>query len=197
MHSLSVLLGPKPIVEVAAPDGVLDDLLPPGGFLSDVELEDLARAIVDRPDIWRPLVLADPNRRRYELIYEDERIDVWVLFWMPGQGTGFHDHDVSGVGLACAEGSVRERQMLIGGGTTTVDMTPGVSRRGPGGYIHSVAHLSGVPAITIHCYSPPLMRVGQYRVDDEGILRREPEHGRKELIDTTIARATGFVPGEL
>jgi hypothetical protein len=41
--------------------------------------------------------------------------------------------------------------------------------------------------VTIHAYSPPLERVGQYRVDDEGILRRSIEHGRQELLDNSIA----------
>jgi predicted glycosyltransferase len=31
------------------------------------------------------------------------------------------------------------------------------------------------------------MEVGQYRVDDEGRLHRETEHGRRELLDNTIA----------
>ena len=66
-------------------------------------------------------------------------------------------------------------------------MTPGVSRNGPGGYIHSVTHVEGEPAVSIHAYSPPLLVVGQYRQGADGRLRREPEHGRKELLDDTIA----------
>jgi hypothetical protein len=31
------------------------------------------------------------------------------------------------------------------------------------------------------------MEVAQYRVDEHGVLRRESEHGRRELIDNTIA----------
>jgi hypothetical protein len=32
------------------------------------------------------------------------------------------------------------------------------------------------------------MKVGQYRVNPDGELRRDAEHGRRELIDETIAR---------
>ena len=42
-----------------------------------------APGIVGRPDIWEPLMDADPDRRRYELLYEDDRMDAWVLSWMP------------------------------------------------------------------------------------------------------------------
>ena len=74
-------------------------------------------------------------------------------------------------------------------------MTPGVVRTGPGGYIHSVSHVEGEPAVSIHAYSPPLTCVGQYRVDSLGRLRREPEHGRKELADSSMPRDASQVEG--
>ena len=77
--------------------------------------------------------------------------------------------------------------MRLPSGSFDVEVRNGDTREGPAGYIHSVAHLEGTPAITIHSYSPPLMEVAQYRVDENGVLRRETEHGRRELIDNTIA----------
>jgi predicted metal-dependent enzyme (double-stranded beta helix superfamily) len=130
----------------------------------------------------------DAHRRRYRLLFEDERTDIWVLCWMPGQSTGFHDHDMSDVGIAIAQGMVIERQLRLPTGATSEALRPGDTRQGPAGYIHSVAHAEGVPAVSIHCYSPPLMKVGQYRVDPDGVLRRDAEHGRRELVDETIAR---------
>ncbi len=106
---------------------------------------------------------------------------------MPGQRTGFHDHDRSGVGLCCAQGCLDEGLLVLGAKAEPVRMTPGVSRNGPGGYIHSVAHVEGAPAVSIHAYSPPLEVVGQYSQDATGRLVRTPEHGRKELFDATIA----------
>ena len=92
----------------------LDGLVPHDGLLTTEELEDVARAIADRTDIWEPLVHADARARRYELVYEDERMDAWILSWMPGQGTGFHDHYISGVGICVANGCVREDLMVYG-----------------------------------------------------------------------------------
>lgn len=162
------------------------ELLDQPGFLSEDELVELVRRIAATPDLWRPLVVVDSERRRYELLYDDHRVDVWVLSWMPGQRTGFHDHDRSSVGLVCAQGVLDEGSLAIGGDADTVRMTTGVSRSGPGGYIHAVAHHAGEPAVSIHAYSPPLTCVGQYRAGPGGRLRREAEHGRKELKDTTI-----------
>jgi hypothetical protein len=184
-------LTPQQWHEVASPPADLAErcsqLLPAPGVLDVDQLEQLVQRIAADPETWEPLTIVDPHRRRYRLLYEDDRIDVWVLSWMSGQGTGFHDHDRSGVGLACAQGEVVETQMLLPTGVSAVEMTPGVSRQGPPGYIHAVKHAAGTPAVTIHAYSPPLERVGQYRVDDEGVLRRSIEHGRQELLDNTIA----------
>src|SRR3954452_5579867 len=164
------------------------ELIPPSSSLVARDLEQMAIAIRDRPELWEPLLLADPVRRRYRLLFEDERTDVWVLSWMPGQSTGFHDHDVSDVGIAIAQGMIVERQLRLPAGATSLELRPGDTRRGAAGYIHSVAHGEGAPAVSIHCYSPPLMKVGQYRVDAGGVWSRDAEHGRRELVDETIAR---------
>jgi predicted metal-dependent enzyme (double-stranded beta helix superfamily) len=164
------------------------ELLPEGSSMSAAQLEQVAVAIRERPELWEPLLVVDPDRRRYRLLYEDERTDIWVLCWMPGQSTGFHDHDRSDVGIALARGMVIEKQLRLPTGAHTLELRPGDARQGPAGYIHSIAHGEGAPAVTIHCYSPPLMKVGQYRVDEQGILRRDGEHGRRELVDQTIAR---------
>jgi predicted metal-dependent enzyme (double-stranded beta helix superfamily) len=165
-----------------------DEVLTPPHELAAADLEQVAIAIRDRPALWEPLLVIDAHRRRYRLLYEDERTDIWVLCWMPGQSTGFHDHDMSDVGIAIAQGVVIERQLRLPTGATSLELRPGDTRQGPAGYIHSVAHAEGVPAVSIHCYSPPLMKVGQYRVDPHGVLRRDAEHGRRELVDETIAR---------
>lgn len=175
-----------PPADVAAAVGAL---LPDTGgapFTLD-QLEAVSQGLANRSDIWEPLVVVDRDRRRYRLAFEDDRIDIWVLSWMPGQGTGFHDHDASGVGVAMAQGMVVERQMLLPEGATRRELRPGDTRRGGAGYIHSVGWGDGTPAVSIHSYSPPLARVGQYRVDEQGVLSRHIEHGRQELMDYTIA----------
>ena len=110
------------------------------GVLSEAELETLVTRIAARPDLWQPLVVVDRERRRYELLYDDDQVDIWVLSWMPGQKTGFHDHDRSNVALICAQGELDEGSLALGTRAEPVRMTPGVSRTGPGGYIHAVSH---------------------------------------------------------
>jgi len=159
----------------------LDGLVPHEGLLDAAELEEVAVRIAARPEIWEPLVRIDPVQRRYELIYEDDHMDAWVLSWMPGQGTGFHDHFSSSVGVSVVAGAVREAQLRLDAEHVEARLEPGDSLNGGPGYIHRVRHAEGEPAVTIHVYSPRLDWVGQYRVDDQGILRREPAPGRVEL----------------
>lgn len=171
------------------------ELLDMEGTLTVADLEHLVGRVSERSDLWRPLIRVDRDRRRYELLYEDDRVDIWVLSWMPGQRTGFHDHDLSGVALVCVQGELDEGSLAVGTGAEQMRMTPGVSRSGAGGYIHAVSHHAGEPAVSIHAYSPPLVRVGQYRRDAKGRLHRTPEHGRKELLDATIADDSAMVRG--
>ena len=89
-------------------------------------------------EVWEPLVRVDPANRRYELVYEDDRMDAWILSWMPGQGTGFHDHYISGVGLCVASGCVREDLLVYGAEHRTRSLRAGDARQGGPGYIHRV-----------------------------------------------------------
>src|SRR6478736_6287839 len=108
----------------------LAELVPHEGLLTSEELEDVAGRIGAERGIWEPLVRVDGERRRFELIYEDERMDAWVLSWMPGQGTGFHDHDISSVGLSVASGCVREDLMVYGREHQSRSLRPGDTRQG-------------------------------------------------------------------
>jgi hypothetical protein len=165
----------------------LGALVPHDGILGPEELEEVAAGIAARPEIWGPLARTSADRRRYELVYEDERMDAWVLSWMPGQGTGFHDHWISSVGLCVADGAVREDQMRYGMPAVERTLTTGMTRRGNPSYVHRVQHADGAPAVTVHVYSPRLDWVGQYRIDDDGTVRREVQPGRNELKDQLIS----------
>ena len=165
----------------------LDGLVPHDGLLSPDELEGVASTIAARTDIWEPLVHGNPERRCYELVYEDDRMDAWVLSWMPGQGTGFHDHYISGVGLCVARGCVREDIMVYGGEPQSRRLCEGSTRQGGPGYIHRVNHDDGMPAVTVHVYSPRLDWVGQYRLAEDGVVLREVRPGRNELTEQLIA----------
>ena len=47
--------------------------------------------------------------------------------------------------------------------------------------IHRVLHAGDAPAVTIHAYSPPLTRIGAYRLGPNGELERESQSFEVEL----------------
>ncbi len=162
-------------------------VLPEGlAFLADVdrqlrapELAAMSARIV-ASGLWRDYVAVCEDYRDYRLVYENDFIDVWVLSWLPGQETGFHDHDLSEVGICVAAGMIREHHMHLDRPATCQVMTPGQEQEGPLGYIHRVEHWDGVPAVSVHAYSPPLAWVGQYREEGAHVVRlRHP--GRTRL----------------
>jgi mannose-6-phosphate isomerase-like protein (cupin superfamily) len=164
-----------------------DDFVQHDGILTTDELEEVARKLAARRDLWEPLAHDDRDQRRYELVYEDDRMDAWILSWMPGHGTGFHDHYISSVGLCVASGAIREDLLVYGGADQSRELRSGDSRQGGPGYIHRVSHHDGEPAVTVHVYSPRLDWVGQYRLAKDGVIRREVRPGRNELTEQLIA----------
>jgi hypothetical protein len=53
--------------------------------------------------------------------------------------------------------------------------------------IHRVLHAGTGPAVTIHCYSPPLRRTGAYSVGEDGTLQRESQSFEVELAGELAA----------
>lgn len=143
------------------------------------ELVEISRRIADS-GCWRDYVVESHEYRDYRLVFENEYTDIWVLSWLAGQTTGFHDHDRSQVGIAVVQGAVREWHPRMGQEPTSHVMRAGATQKGSFGYIHQVAHEEGDIAVSIHSYSPPLVAVGQYRMHD-GRMVRLPEPGRTRL----------------
>ena len=109
-----------------------------------------------------PLVVCDRRRRRYRLLFEDPRLDVWVLSWMPGQGTGFHDHGDSNVALTALQGSVVERRCgsarRASSASSARPLPAGAGRIHP--FRYPRGRRAGRHAARVF---PPLVDVGQYR----------------------------------
>ena len=149
--------------------------LPADRDLERPELAELATAIGQAPELWRHHVQHDPGKRFYTQLYRDAHVDIWLICWMDDQKTGYHDHDLSSGGVYVCEGALVEDRFRI----TTGGMRHASLKRKAGeqfyfdaAYIHGMRHAGGPPASSIHCYSPPLWRMGHYESDDAGSLSR-------------------------
>ena len=146
--------------------------------ISPAGLAWIVRHTARRPELWRDLVRFEAADRWYLRLSRDAAHEVWLLSWLPGQQTGFHDHGESAGAFAVASGRLTERAAAaVFGGRPPEAERPGTTLRtgsvrsfGPR-YVHDVRNDSIEPAVSIHAYSPPLTSMRRYDLSDAGGLR--------------------------
>jgi hypothetical protein len=143
----------------------------PDRDLTGTELEALAAGIAHQPESWAHHVAFDGEDRVYVSLHRDAHVDVWLLCWTPENDTGWHDHDVSSGAVRVVAGAIEENNPRMGGEPRRTVVEEGESFSFGPDHIH---RLTGVEdaSVSIHAYSPPLWRLGQYSVDESGVMRR-------------------------
>lgn len=143
----------------------------PDRALSTPELQAYVEQLVSRPELWQDRMAFNTGGRHYASILRDSNIDVWLLCWNTSDDTGWHDHDTSSGAVAVIRGIVRETTPRLLAEPMTTDFTAGMSFCFGPDHIH---RMSGVldGSVSLHAYSPPLWRLGQYSFSPEGVLRR-------------------------
>ena len=81
-----------------------------GRLLGARQLGDVVRRLAASPAEWLGRVRLNPEGRWYERIHLDDSHEVWVISWLPGQGTGFHDHGGSAGAFGVVFGALEEHQ---------------------------------------------------------------------------------------
>ena len=141
----------------------------PGRVLNRSELAELAASIAAQPRLWEDKVAYSDDDRVFASLHRDANVDVWLICWTPVNDTGWHDHDASSGAVAVARGKLVEHNLAIGVDSIETEVTAGdVYAFGPD-HIHRLTGL-GKSSVTVHAYSPPLWRMGQYSVK-HGVLR--------------------------
>jgi rhodanese-related sulfurtransferase/mannose-6-phosphate isomerase-like protein (cupin superfamily) len=130
-------------------------------------------------DGWMAKVRLRVDRRWYERLYHGPDYDIWVISWLPGQSTGFHDHGASSGAFVVATGIVEEHRP----GERIRVMHPGNPLAFGPDYAHDVRNDSLAPAISIHAYSPPLSEMNEYELDGSRLVPREPVSREAEMLD--------------
>jgi rhodanese-related sulfurtransferase/mannose-6-phosphate isomerase-like protein (cupin superfamily) len=130
-------------------------------------------------DGWMDKVRLRADQRWYERVYHGSDYDIWVISWLPGQSTGFHDHGASSGAFVVATGILEEHRA----GERTRVMHPGKPRAFGPDYTHDVRNVSLAPAISIHAYSPPLSDMNEYELDGGQLVPRERASGQGETVD--------------
>jgi predicted metal-dependent enzyme (double-stranded beta helix superfamily) len=148
-----------------------------------VNLPEIALRLASQTALWRPLVRYDPLSRYYVRLASERDYEAWLLTWVPGQGTEWHDHGGSAGAFVTLQGTLTELHATVGAGRSPV-IDP-VARRlsaqtlRPFGtrHIHRVTNHDLEPAVSLHVYAPALLEMNQYEA-----------HGdRLELVTSQLA----------
>lgn len=107
--------------------------------------EELARIVSQfaSSDGWMDRVRLCREHRWYERLYQGPHHDIWVISWLPGQSTGFHDHGGSAGAFVLATGILEEHRS----GEQTVVIPSGEPRAFGPEYAHDVRNQSCAPAV--------------------------------------------------
>lgn len=112
----------------------------------------------------------DPDRRWHRRLYRDGRVDVWLISWLPEQGTALHDHGGSAGAFTVVEGKLSEA-VLVGhragaGRLRERRHVTGATVGFDGRRVHDVRNLDTHPAVSVHAYSPPLTSMTFYDLEE-------------------------------
>jgi predicted metal-dependent enzyme (double-stranded beta helix superfamily) len=145
--------------------------LPSDRTLDRPELQRLVSALAERRELWGPHLDPNATERTYACLHRDPQLDVWAIFWLPDNDTGWHDHDTSSGAVHVIDGELEEHALLVASPERRTRYDSGAAFTFGPSHIHRLTCASAT-AVSIHAYSPPLWRLGQYTIDPEGALHR-------------------------
>jgi mannose-6-phosphate isomerase-like protein (cupin superfamily) len=103
---------------------------------------------------------------------------VWLLSWLPDQGTPLHDHGTSAGAFSVVTGTLTERIVTTGSNRvrdSAAELTAGRVRYFGPHYVHQVTNTRAEPAVSVHVYTPGLSWMNTYRVDGDALVRTGTE----------------------
>lgn len=141
-------------IEIAGDPLALPHLRPPAptGPRTVADLAALVDTLGADRATWAPLVRYDPTSRWYHRLAATPTHELWLLSWLPGQGTGRHDHGRSLGVFTVLRGCLTERVAAA----APRRLRSGTLRVLPPGHVHEVTNDSLEPAVSLHLYAPGL-----------------------------------------
>jgi predicted metal-dependent enzyme (double-stranded beta helix superfamily) len=131
-------------------------------------------AIAASPARWRPLVQFRAGRRWYYRLDPsdpDPAYELWLLSWLPGQRTGFHDHGDAAGAFAVAGGELLESTARAGRrAVASRSLATGAVRSFGPACLHEVRNAGDRPAVSVHAYSPALSLMRRYEMTGSGLV---------------------------
>jgi len=122
------------------------------------------------------------DQRWFTRIDGDDRLDIWLISWVPGHATELHDHGDSVGALTVLSGSLDEYHWN-GRELAQRRLDAGDQAAFNRGWVHDVVWAPPtigpgpvevpIPTLSVHAYSPPLTEMSYYDVGQDHTLRRQ------------------------
>lgn len=131
-------------------------------------LAQIAHQLAAQPALWEPLVRYDEQDRYYTRLAREPGYEAWLLTWLPGQGTLWHDHGGSAGAFATVRGTLTERHAVpLADGTARIAaqerrLSGAVVRPFGRHHVHRVTNDALLPAVSVHVYAPSLSEMNEY-----------------------------------
>ena len=125
-----------------------------------------ARLFASDPDLDRHL---DPTATQRQWVELDStpHLQIWLLSWPEGTGTGWHDHDTSTGAFLTVRGQLLEQTWH--GRVEARPLKAGDGRAFGPRHVHNVANVGLGTAVSIHLYAPRLTTMTRYAVGPGGL----------------------------
>jgi hypothetical protein len=123
----------------------------------------------------REIVRFDTGRRWWARLALTMGVEVWLLSWMPGQGTEPHDHGGASGAFTVTLGELAEEYRHTAGLVRAARWRHGNTVAFGPGRAHQLRNTGTDAAASVHAYSPPLRPVRAYRAltDFTGVDHQE------------------------
>ncbi|WP_053721849.1 cysteine dioxygenase [Saccharothrix sp. NRRL B-16348] len=104
----------------------------------------------------------DTDRRWWARLGLTEGVELWLLSWLPGQGTEPHDHGGASGSFTVLTGELAEDYRYPGGPIRSAPRPVGSALGFGAGRAHRVVNQGTIGAASVHAYSPPLVPTREY-----------------------------------
>ena len=147
-------------------------------LLTPQQLAAEVRRLTSVPAEWVARVRLDPEGRWYEQIRVNDSCELWLISWLPGQSTGFHDHGGANGAFGVVWGELDEQMVTRGTagpagsvGTAVRAVSAGQVRAFGAHHVHDVRNsCADSVAVSVHAYSPPLSAMTRYDLTPGGLV---------------------------
>lgn len=119
---------------------------------------------------WRHLLRHTPDTRWFGLLERTDDQEIWLLSWLPGQGTGTHDHGRAHGAYTVISGVLTEHVIHPDRREAHHVVHTGQSRVFGPSYLHRVHNHGADPAVSLHVYRPGRVAMTTYTASGDGVL---------------------------